>query len=68
MASVLYFRLVQISGAVFASMVSYLIPLVALLWGLVDGENFYLVYLLGMTLILGGVYLTRRGTQIEKVK
>ncbi len=59
-ATVLFFRLVQRTTPVFASMVSYIIPLVAVLWGLLDGEYFGWHHLLGMVLILWGVYLARR--------
>ncbi|MEM8907164.1 MAG: DMT family transporter [Bacteroidota bacterium] len=59
-ASVLFFRLVQLTHPVFASMVSYLIPIVALLWGAADGEAITDYHLLGMALIMGGVYITRQ--------
>lgn len=59
-ASVLFFHLVQIRDAVFASMVSYLIPIVALMWGFLDGEKISLIHAAGMTLILFGVFLTRK--------
>lgn len=61
LASVLFFKLVQMTNAVFASMVSYLIPLVALLWGAVDGEPITVYHFVGMGLILFGVWLGRRG-------
>ncbi len=60
LASVLYFRLIQATSAVFGSMVSYLVPAVALLWGNVDGETIGPVYFAGLVLILGGVYLSRK--------
>ncbi len=60
LASILFFRLVQITSAVFASMVSYLIPLVAVLWGLLDGEVISMYHFMGMALILTGVYLSRQ--------
>jgi len=56
-ASVLFFKLVQMTNAVFASMVSYLIPSVALLWGAVDGEPITVYHFAGMGLILFGVWL-----------
>lgn len=62
-ASVLFFHLVQIRDAVFASMVSYLIPIVALMWGFLDGEKISLIHAAGMTLILFGVFLTRKKTK-----
>lgn len=54
---VLFNRLIKISGALFASSVTYLIPIVALLWGLADRESIRPVHLLAMAAILGGVYL-----------
>ncbi|MCB0643627.1 MAG: EamA family transporter, partial [Phaeodactylibacter sp.] len=58
-ASVLFFHLVQVRDALFASMVSYLIPIVALLWGIADGEQILWPHLLGMALILFGLYVSR---------
>ncbi len=40
LAKVLFNSLVQISTPVFASSVTYLMPVVALFWGLLDGEGF----------------------------
>ncbi len=60
-ASVLFFKLVQMTNAVFASMVSYLIPLVALLWGALDKEPITIYHFIGMALILFGVWLGKRG-------
>lgn len=60
-STVLFFRLVQKSNAVFASSVSFTAPVVALLWGWLDGESFNVVNLISLTLILLGVYLTRNG-------
>ena len=60
MANVLFFKLIKISSPVFASSVTYLIPVVAFLWGLVDQERLTLVQLLGAVIILIGVYLSAR--------
>jgi len=54
-ASILFFRLVQLTTPVFASMVSYLIPMVALAWGAFDGEPITFYHFIGMTMILIGV-------------
>lgn len=59
-ATVLFFKLVQITDAVFSSTVSYLIPLVAIIWGAVVGEPITLFHLAGMILILSGVYISRK--------
>lgn len=59
-ASMLFFHLVQITSAVFASTVSYLIPMIALMWGVFDGEPIGIFHLIGMCAILGGVYIASR--------
>ncbi|MCB0705455.1 MAG: DMT family transporter [Saprospiraceae bacterium] len=58
-ASILFFKLVQMRDAVFASTVSYMIPLVALSWGYLDGEVLGWYHFMGMILILLGLYLSR---------
>lgn len=57
MAKVIFNKLVQISTPVFASSVTYLMPLVAVLWGVLDGEGFSWQEGLAALLILLGVYL-----------
>lgn len=60
LATILFYRLVQISDALFASSVSYIVPIVALIWGLIDGELLGLMHLIALVLVLAGVYLIRR--------
>lgn len=55
-AVVVYNVLIKETGAVFASTVTYLMPVVAVMWGLVDGETFGLTDFLGFSLILISVY------------
>ncbi|MDN6280699.1 MAG: DMT family transporter [Psychroflexus sp.] len=67
----LFFKLVQETSAVFASTISLLTPVVAVLWGVLDGERFTLWYALGGVLILIGVYFIRekkKDKQIEEIK
>lgn len=59
-ATVLFFKLVQMTDAVFSSTVSYLIPIVAIVWGAVVGEPITFYHLTGMLLILAGVYISRK--------
>lgn len=59
-ASVIFFKLIQWTSPVFGSTVAYLIPIVALGWGVADGETVGLAHLMGMALILSGVYLSKR--------
>ncbi|MAX71450.1 MAG: permease [Flavobacteriaceae bacterium] len=60
MAKVLFNKLVQMSTPVFASSVTYIIPITALIWGTLDGESFSLIQALAALLILLGVYLANR--------
>jgi drug/metabolite transporter (DMT)-like permease len=57
---ILFNKLVQISNIVYASSVTYLIPIVALFWGIVDGEQLNIIHFIGMSMILTGVYLANR--------
>ena len=59
-ASVLFFRLIQWTSPVFGSTVAYLIPVIALFWGVLDGESVYFFHFIGMGLILAGVYLSKQ--------
>lgn len=59
LASIIFFRMVQRTGAVFSSTVSYIIPLVALVWGLLDGEGFAALQIPAIVLVLTGVALSR---------
>lgn len=57
----LFNRLIQSTGAVFASTVTYLMPVVAVLWGVIDGEALFPLHFAGMALIIAGVYITNKG-------
>ena len=61
MAKTLFNRLVQISSPIFSSSVTYLIPIVAIFWGLLDGEKLHTTQIFAGLLILVGVYLTTKG-------
>lgn len=57
LAVVLYNKLLKETSALFGSSVTYLMPLVAVMWGLLDGERFYRIQLLFAALVLAGIYL-----------
>ena len=59
-ALILFNQLVQIRTAVFASSVTYLIPIVAIGWGVLDNESLTYQHFVGMGAILGGVYVANR--------
>lgn len=60
LAVVIFNQLIKSSGSLFAASVTYAIPVVAMLWGVVDGEAFGWHQLIGMSAILYGVYLVNR--------
>ena len=56
----LYARLIKISTPVFASSIAYLIPIVAVLWGIADGEKLFTPHYIAMMLILTGVMIANK--------
>jgi drug/metabolite transporter (DMT)-like permease len=60
MAMVLFNKLIQFVSPIFASSVTYLIPIVAVAWGLLDNEVLLTQHYVGMIIILAGVYITDR--------
>ena len=59
-AKVLYIKLLAISTPVFSVSTTYLMPVVAIFWGLLDGEEFKLTQFTGTAVILLGVYLVTK--------
>jgi len=59
-ANIMFFKLIQISSPVFATSVTYLIPIVAFFWGLLDNEMLTPIQFLGAFIILIGVYLSSK--------
>lgn len=57
LASVLFYVLVKRAGGLFASLVTYGIPFVAIGWGLYYGEKLTMLTILGLAIILAGVYV-----------
>lgn len=57
---VLWNTLIQKTNAVFSSSVTYIMPVFAIMWGVMDGEDFLIIYAPMILLILIGVYLTNK--------
>jgi drug/metabolite transporter (DMT)-like permease len=57
---ILYNILIKLSGTVFASSCTYLIPVVAILWGVFDGETVKIGQIVSMGVIILSVYLINR--------
>ena len=63
---VVFNYLIKISGALFAASCTYLIPVVAILWGYADNESLGISLFIGMAMILAGVYLIGRNPSLTK--
>jgi len=59
-AKIMFNKLVQISSPVFSTSVAYLIPIVAIVWGFIDGENVSFIQLIAGIVILVGIYLVNK--------
>lgn len=62
-ANILFNKLIHISSPVFSASVTYIIPLVAILWGVLDGETINLYQIVGGVIILFGVWLVNKKKQ-----
>lgn len=59
-ANIIYFNLIQMSSPIFASSVTYMIPVVAFFWGILDNELFSPMQYVGAVIIFIGIYLSAR--------
>ena len=59
-ASILFYMLMKRAGGIFASTVTYGIPFVAIIWGIINHETITPFHFLGLLIILGGVYLANK--------
>ncbi len=64
-ATALFYILVQRAGGLFASLVTYGIPFVALFWGFIDKEPITWIEIICLGIILVGVYLANRPDKKE---
>lgn len=59
-AMIAFNTLIKFTSALFASSVTYLIPIVAISWGILDSERFEPQYFVWILMIIGGVILVNR--------
>ena len=59
-ANIIFYKLIKLSSPVFATSVTYLIPIVAFFWGLLDNEMLTVIQFIGAFIILIGVYLSSK--------
>jgi drug/metabolite transporter (DMT)-like permease len=60
LASVWFYTLVKTAGSIFASLVTYGIPFIAVLWGLIFGEAITVWEIACLFIILAGVYIVNK--------
>ena len=60
LAKIMFNKLIQISSPVFSTSVAYLIPIVAIIWGFVDGEKVSYLQLIAGAIILLGIYIVNK--------
>ncbi len=65
-ALIIFNHIVRLTNPVFTSSVTYIIPIIAVCWGLLDGEALSPMHLAGMALILLGVYVTNKRSGAPK--
>jgi drug/metabolite transporter (DMT)-like permease len=53
-------QIIKWTSAIIASSVTYMIPIVALVWGFVDGEAIYMLQVVSMFVLLAGIYLVNK--------
>ena len=59
-ALILFNELLRTTTAVFSSSVTYLLPIVAIIWGVWDGEHVSTIQLVSTAIVLGGVVLVSK--------
>jgi drug/metabolite transporter (DMT)-like permease len=60
LAQVVFNYMLTLTSSVFASSITYFIPIVAVLWGVWDGEVLVFWHYLGMVFIIGGILILNR--------
>jgi drug/metabolite transporter (DMT)-like permease len=64
-ATTIFYTLIKRAGGVFASLVTYGIPLIAIFWGILDGEKVTIKQISCLAIILVGVYLANKPDKTE---
>jgi drug/metabolite transporter (DMT)-like permease len=59
-SQIMFNKLLKTSSVLFTASITYFIPIVAILWGLLDGENLGWVQILGFVIVITGVFLINK--------
>lgn len=66
LAMMMNYRLLKVSSPLFASTVTLVMPIVAIIWGIIDGEKLTLMQFVGAGIIIGGLIFLRSKPDIVK--
>jgi|TARA_B110000046_G_scaffold143369_1_gene150307 drug/metabolite transporter (DMT)-like permease len=66
LALILFNKMVQLTNAVFSTSVTYLIPIISVFWGYIDGEQLSLLQLVSMLTIMIGIFISNSKKVIKK--
>lgn len=66
LAMTLNYRLLKVSTPLFASTVTLLMPIVAIIWGILDGEKLTTMQFVGASIIIAGLIFLRTKSAIKK--
>lgn len=66
LAMIMNYRLLKVSTPLFASTVTLLMPIVAIIWGILDGEKLTILQFVGASVIIAGLIFLRAKTVIQK--
>ena len=64
-AVMLFTKLIAISNHIFSSAIAYMLPVVAIFIGVLDGESFAMINLVWVAIIITGVFLMNRPVRIK---
>ncbi len=66
LAMMMNYRLLKVSSPLFASTVTLLMPIVAIIWGILDGEKLTILQFVGASIIIAGLIFLRAKTIVQK--
>lgn len=66
LAMMMNYRLLKVSTPLFASTVTLLMPIVAIIWGILDGEKLTILQFVGASIIIAGLIFLRAKPAIKK--
>ncbi|MCW3160740.1 DMT family transporter [Chryseobacterium oryctis] len=68
LAMMMNYRLLKVSSPLFASTVTLLMPIVAIIWGILDGEKLSILQFVGTGIIIAGLIFLRKKPTLKKNK